>query len=127
MKLLELEPQFRRREIRPCCVGAPGCNVVSEHTQHEWHVAVDGIAEADGIDFLCPKCFAANGGNVGTHHVICWRPRVPADVCPKPGRWEFGGTGYGDLTLTAGSSSILLMGGCCAHFWITNGEIVGLT
>lgn len=37
--------------------------------------------------------------------------RAPPDVDPKPGRWEFHGTGYADLSLVAGSSSILLTSG----------------
>jgi hypothetical protein len=123
LSLSDLEPQFVRREIRPCHVGAPDCHTVSDHTEHEWHVYVDTLAEADGIAFLCPKCFADNSGSRGTHQVLCWRPRVPADVSPKPGRWEFEGTGYDDLSLRAGSSSILLNGGCNAHFWIEHGAI----
>ncbi len=78
---------------------------------------------ADGIDFLCPLCYERNGGPVGTHHVICWRPHVSPDISPKPGRWEFVGSGFHDLTLVAGSSSILLMGGCGAHFWIRQGRV----
>lgn len=74
--------------------------------------------------FLCPKCFAANGGNVGTHSCICWRPCVPQTEDPKPGRWEFEGSGLSDLTLVAGSSSVLLQGGCDAHFFVRAGEIV---
>jgi hypothetical protein len=85
---------------------------------------VESIDEADGVMFLCPVCFQANGGPVGTHAVICWRPRVPSHIDPKPGRWEFEGTGLHDLTLVAGSSSILLTAGCRAHFFIRNGEIV---
>jgi hypothetical protein len=81
------------------------------------------MAEADGIIFLCPKCFQKNGGPVGTHSIICWRPSVPPSVTPGPGRWEFNGTGLDDLSLVAGSSSILLQGGCEAHFLIQNGEI----
>lgn len=88
-------------------------------------MGVDALAEADGVLFLCPKCFEANGGEVGTHSVICWRPRVPPDVCPRPGRWEFHGTGLGDLTLVAGSSSVLLQAGCAAHFCVRAGAIVG--
>ena len=84
---------------------------------------VDSIAEADGIQFFCPKCFEANGGPVGTHMVICWRPRVPSGQKPGPGRWELHGSGYGDLTLIAGSSSVLLTSGCRAHFYIRNGTI----
>jgi len=122
VKLSELEAFFIRREIRPCAPG-PNCSVVSPHTEHEYHVPVDTIIEADGVQFLCPKCFAANSGAIGTHQVICWRPRVPPEVCPKPGRWEFEGTSLSDLTLRAGSSSILLIGGCEAHFFIENGAI----
>jgi hypothetical protein len=90
---------------------------------------VDDIAQADGVWFLCPKCFSANGNSdVGTHWVICWSPKVPQTRNPVPGRWELRGTGLDDLSLVAGSSSILLTGeGCGAHFWITKGEIVGLT
>jgi len=128
VRIRELDAYFVRRSIRPCKVGAPGCNVVSEHSEHEWQVPTENIAEADGVAFMCPKCFLANGGSVGTHWVLCWRPRVPADVAPKPGRWEFVGTMLDDLTLTAGSSSILLSGpGCGAHFWIERGAVVRLT
>lgn len=85
---------------------------------------VDSKAEADGVDFLCPKCFAANGGRVGTHRVTCWNPSVPQTTSPTPGRWDLQGTGFNDLTLVAGSSSVLLIGGCAWHGFITNGEIV---
>lgn len=83
------------------------------------------LDRADAVMFLCPKCFTENGGPVRTHRVICNRPRVP--LIPEkyvgPGRWEFQGTGIDDLTLVAGSSSILLQGGCGAHFFIRNGGI----
>jgi hypothetical protein len=93
---------------------------------HETYRVVDRIEDADGVLFCCPKCFKTNGGPVGTHAVLCWRPRVPADVDPKPGRWEFEGTSLDDLTLVAGSSSVLLTGpGCGAHFHIRSGVIDG--
>ena len=107
MRLRDLEPQFLRRK-----------------SPREWQ-NVDSIEEADGIFFLCPKCFAANGGAIGTHGVMCWRPHVPQDTPPTPGRWEFEGTGYGDLTLVAGSSSVLLTSGCMAHFFVRAGAIFG--
>lgn len=83
---------------------------------------LETIAEARGIMFLCPKCFVANGmSDVGTHHVVCWDPSVPQEVSPGPGRWALTGTGFEDLTLVAGSSSILLLGGCNWHGFIRNG------
>jgi hypothetical protein len=106
MKISELEAQFLK------------CEEGGRTWRH-----VESIGEADGIIFLCPVCFTANKGNIGTHSIICWRPHIPQSVTPGPGRWQFVGTGYGDLTLQAGSSSILLTGGCNAHFFIRNGEI----
>lgn len=106
MRLTDLEPQFLKRED-------------SHHFRF-----IDVMAEADGVEFLCPKCFAANSGRVGTHAVICWQPSVPQDTSPTPGRWTMEGTGFNDLTLVAGSSSILLKSGCEAHFFIRAGEIV---
>lgn len=106
MYLLELEPQFLTRT-----------------TDTSWR-HVESIGEAEGIIFLCPLCFRVNNGPIGTHSVICWTPRVPLTVTPGPGRWEMLGTGYHDLTLRAGSSSVQLLGGCNAHFFITNGEVI---
>ncbi len=108
MQLEQLEPQFLQR------------------TDDMHFRNVETIQEADGIIFLCPKCMqSASMVRPGVHSVICWRPRVPQTTHPIPGRWEFSGTGYADLTLTAGSSSILLTGpGCAAHFFVQNGAIV---
>jgi hypothetical protein len=107
MRLLDLDPCFLRR--------------IDDKSY--WREDVP-FAEADGVLFLCPKCFVTNNGPVGTHSVLCWRPHVPQTMSPKPGRWEFQGTGLEDLTLVAGSSSVLLLGGCCAHFFVRAGEIV---
>lgn len=106
MRLVDLEPTFLK---------------VLNDGAHSMAVP---FSEADGIMFLCPLCFAANGGRVGTHMVICWRPCVPQTVSPVPGRWEFEGTGFTDLTLVAGSSSILLMSGCRWHGYVRNGEVL---
>lgn len=106
MKLAELEPQFVRR------------------TGHDEWEDVDSVDDADGILFLCPKCFETNGGPRRTHMVLCWRPGVPQTQAPRPGRWEMEGTGYDDLTLVAGSSSVFLKGpGCGAHFFVRDGQI----
>jgi len=79
--------------------------------------------DCDGLMFLCPKCFAENGGAVGTHIVICWKPHVPAHISPGPGRWNHRGTGLNDLSLYAGSSSVWLKGGCGWHGFVGNGGV----
>jgi hypothetical protein len=92
-------------------------------TCHEFKL-VENIADADGVEFLCPVCFVRNGNsNVGTHAVICWSPSVPQDTDPTPGRWSMVGSGIDDLTLVASSSSVLLKGGCNAHFFVRHGKI----
>jgi hypothetical protein len=115
MKLTDLQPQFLRYE--------------KDADGKIFYPFVDSIAEAQGIEFLCPKCFVANGGSVGTHGVICWsRSRgVPNDAEPGPGRWKIEGTGYVDLTLNAdppsGARSVQLHAPCNWHGFITNGEV----
>jgi hypothetical protein len=124
MRLSELEPQFLRREER-----------IEEWTRRkedgtdeqvtgprEYQVFVE-LQDADGISFLCPKCFEQNKGSIGTHSVLCWTPKVPPNVDPKPGRWNLVGTSYEDLSLVAGSSSVLLTSGCMAHFVVQNGNV----
>lgn len=124
MKLIDLEPELIKREIRACAgPGTLDCSTVSPHNSHEYHIQIETVDEADGIIFLCPKCFTTNNGSVGTHYVLCWRPRIPPDIAPKPGRWELLGTSINDLSLRAGSSSILLHSDCTAHFFIENGMI----
>jgi hypothetical protein len=88
---------------------------------------VDSLAEADGVSFLCPKCFAANGGRVGTHTVICWfEGKVADDVRPAPGRWTPAGAGIDDLTFVPGEKikavSVQLLGGCDWHGHVANGS-----
>jgi hypothetical protein len=107
MKLVDLEPEFIKLE--------------SEDT---WRcIRSTLVSDADGIIFKCPKCFIKNNGSIGTHSVICWRPQVPLTIHPKPGRWEFVGHSFCDLSLKASSNSVLLFGSCRAHFFIENGMI----
>lgn len=88
---------------------------------------VETIAEAEGIEFLCPKCYHANrDSSVGTHIVVCWAPNVPDTVDPRPGRWVLSGTGFSTLTLKGApgkSASIALQGGCNAHFFVDAGNV----
>ena len=106
MRLRELDAEFIKR-------------IDAQHFEF-----VDALAEADGIKFLCPKCFAENKGPIGAHAVICWSPSVPQDTRPTPGRWTMQGTSIDDLTLVAGSSSVAILGGCKAHFFVRAGAIV---
>lgn len=109
MRLTELDAQFLKVE--------------SETTRRY----VDSISEADGVMFLCPVCWKKNNGSVGTESMICWKPSVPQTVSPKGGRWNLVGTGLDDLTLVAGSSSILVRNGDGSEHWhgfIRNGEVV---
>jgi hypothetical protein len=94
--------------------------LTDERGSHRTDASFD---DCDGISFLCPKCYAANNGPVGTHTVICWKPHVPQTISPKQGRWNFRGTGMHDLTLFAGSSSILLTGGCAWHGFVGFGGV----
>lgn len=93
---------------------------------HKW---VDAMEDAQGVIFLCPKCFAANGGPVGTHSIICWsRSRGnPEERNPKPGRWALRGTSMADLSLDGdapgggGDRSVLLTAGCGWHGFVDDG------
>ena len=113
--LKDLEAKFIRRTVK-----------TRKGESQVIHVTVDTLAEADGICFLCPKCFTENGGNVGTHAIICWFVgKVPDDADPKPGRWVPQGTGLDDLTFVGpNAASVLLLGGCAWHGFIRNGSAV---
>jgi hypothetical protein len=105
----DLEAQFIRYE---------------ERDGHIYHVHVDKLEEADGILFLCPKCFVENAGNLGTHAVICWFVgKVSGDVHPRPGRWVPSGTSYEDLTFVGpAAASVLLTAGCNWHGFVKQGS-----
>ncbi len=108
MKLIDLDPQFLK-------------NLDDVTSQY-----VDTIAEADGIQFLCPVCWKKNGGPVGTHVIHCWNPSVPQTKTPKGGRWNLVGTGFHDLSLVAGSSSVLIKNEDGTEHWhgfVKSGEV----
>lgn len=116
MKFTQLNPHLLRYEKRPDGV---------------YHVEVDTIAECNGVQFLCPKCFETNKGAVGTHSVLCWSQNrgTPDEAAPGPGRWTITGTSVEDLTLggeNGKSDSVLLTSGCGWHGWVKNGEVTSL-
>jgi hypothetical protein len=92
-------------------------------------ITVKTLAEAQGVDLLCPKCFTKNAGNVGTHWItvtFAGRGALDHQGCHgldgKPTRWQVSGTSIEDLTTMP---SILLSGpGCGWHGFIENGAIV---
>ena len=105
MNLTDLDATFRR--------------ILDERTDQE------GVpfAEAQGIRFLCPKCFEANGHKPeGVHSVLCWfaDKDVPDGKSPGPARWQATGTSVEDLTLTP---SVLLTSGCRWHGFVTAGLV----
>lgn len=114
MKLSQLDPCWLR--------------YVAHEDGRIYHYQVDRLHNAQGVQFLCPKCYVANGGEVGTHVIVCWsRTRgTPEDASPGPGRWALHGTDFSNLTLdgdSGASRSVLLQSGCKWHGFITNGEV----
>lgn len=121
MRLVELEPKFVSYVVGVAHEGH-GRNLPDGTIQwggfpcEEIHT-VDSIAEAQGIWFLCPKCFEANAGRVGTHSVeVTFSGKGATDVqgshnlAGQPSRWGMSGTCFDDLVLTP---SILLAGSRC--------------
>lgn len=106
MRLLELEASFLKLKPDGMYLGTP-------------------FSDADGIIFLCPKCFQDAGSKAGVHSIICWfEDRVPDDAKPS-GRWKPVGTGLDDLTFVPGKNplcSVMLLGGCRWHGFIKNGD-----
>lgn len=83
-------------------------------------------AEGQGVLFLCPVCFKANGGPVGTHSIIVWfsnplsGPIAPPEMHPHV-RWTRAGDSIDTLTITP---SIAIIGGCAWHGHVRDGAIV---
>ena len=94
MRLSALEPTFRRH--------APGALGKAE-----------GMADAQGILFLCPACVNKDG-----HSLLVWFADrgVPAEALPAP-RWKATGTTFEDLSLSPSVNA------GCWHGFVTNGEI----
>lgn len=136
MRLTDLEPTFVRYEMQTDTwtrvLGDPKTHKPGDPTEEvtgpREHTILDvPFADAQGIQFLCPKCFLANDGTKGTHGIdVTFADRgVPDDMgahnsAGKPTRWTVTGDRFENLTTTP---SILIEGGCAWHGFITNGEI----
>lgn len=150
MNLVDLQPQFVRYETRiedyEVIAGEAstwrerGCPTEIVNGPREYMAHVESLVEAQGIWFLCPKCYAGNihrlppgatdveGAGIGVHQVqVTFEGRGVKDdqgshgTDGKPTRWNVSGTGYVDLTT---APSILVGPTCGWHGYITNGEIV---
>lgn len=107
MRLVELDPKFLARK--------PTNDVDYPHVLE--HVVT--LAEADGIRFLCPKCFMEHGGPEGTHQI-----RIPfVGRGLGPAGWQVSGTTFSDLTLMPSIALPADGGGCGYHGFVTNGEV----
>lgn len=135
MRLTELEPCFVRYETH-IDTWRTAEGEVTGPREHTILRLVDAaglytgriyFADAQGIHFLCPVCFAKNGGAVGTHWcdvTFEGRGATPSQgshgTDDAPTRWNVTGDSFENLSTTP---SILLIGGCAWHGFITNGEV----
>jgi len=124
MKLTDLYPQFITYGERTITED----DLNPTPYQQKFMTHVDLLAEAQGLQFGCPKCFEKNGGMIGTHLIdVTFRDRGVSDNLGShntegaPSRWAVSGTGYADLTI---QPSVLVQGACGWHGFITNGEII---
>lgn len=134
MRLRELEARFvtlvREERELDICNGDPATWTPEKGSHVErrlvnLYAQASSLAEAHGLWFLCPKCFAEKDGPRGVHSVLCWFVgKVPDEVDPKPGRWMPSGTGIDDLTFVGPSAaSVFLSGpeGCGWHGYVKDG------
>jgi len=141
VRLTELEPEFYRHEsrietyrrvmaevfkVRP--TGPFTDDDIEEVTgPRDWYIPVP-IAQAQGIHFLCPVCFAANKRPIGTHGVqVGFVGKAPPGTFSqgkdgKDSRWNVAGTDFTNLTLTP-SIALDADVGCKWHGFVTNGEV----
>jgi hypothetical protein len=98
---------------------------LTERSRFSW--CVGRILEHEGGLVNDPRDPAGptNFGISQRDHPLLDSRGVPDDAKPGPGRWSLVGTGFDDLTLDGdgGSRSVLLLGGCAWHGFVTNGEV----
>lgn len=132
MKLTELKPQFFRYEMR---TETWDTTTGPKTGPREYRIPVDSINNAHCIHFLCPKCFAAAGNNIGVHFIeVTFSGRgVPDEQgthnkAGKPTRWDVVKSGLGSPVMSTGLDDLtlvpsILIEDCCGwHGYITKGE-----
>lgn len=134
MKLIDLDPMFVRNETRLTTVTmivgdhetwvARGRPTEERIEPRERIIKVDLLEQAQGIWFLCPTCFAKNGGRIGTHSIqVGFHGRGLLDDQSsqnkegKPSRWNVSGTSLEDLSLSPSVDCV------CWHGHVTKGSI----
>lgn len=131
LSFLDLEPVFQRHSIEPA---SPGHGRTLEDGSIQWGgfpatvwPRVKKRRNADRVSFLCPACYRANGGKVGTHRVAIdfIGGMTPDADCThndkgEPVRWTASDDPLPSLTL---SPSIQIIGGCKWHGWVQDGRI----
>lgn len=130
MRLLDLEPKFFDHQVE--LADRYHGRMLPDGTTQWGGFPVDTLHEqaefagADGITFLCPKCFADNGGANGTHLIQLYfengnaSEHLGRDCTGKRVRWSANGTDAADLTL---SPSVHVRTGCGWHGFVKQGEI----
>lgn len=137
--LIQLKPQFIQYETNietwtvvdgdPETWRARGMPTKSKTGPRTTRRFVSNILEAQGILFLCPKCFMGNeraDRAAGCHQCeVTFANKGVADGQGTGNKgksvyWNVSGNGFADLSTTP---SILLIGGCGWHGYITNGVV----
>ena len=130
LSFLDLEPVFQCHSIEPA---SPGHGRTLEDGSIQWGGfpvttwrRVKKRASTDRVSFLCPACYRANGGKVGTHRIGIdfIGGRTPDKDCVhndkgQPVRWTASNDPLATLTL---SPSIQIIGGCTWHGYVRNGR-----
>lgn len=104
---------------------AAGSPTVSKTGPRLYMHQVEALAEAQNLFIQCPKCTAAGEQYIHGVHVPFADRGAPDEAGPhsedgKPIRWNVSGTSsLADLTITP---SILIIGGCGWHGYITDGS-----
>jgi len=108
VRLRDLEAYFTKCRDRPVDMTSwEDTNANPGKTTVRGYRHVETLAEADGVWFLCPKCYVKNGGVLGTHMIAigfadrdCLPGSYSQDRNGVDTRWNVSGADIDSLTLT---------------------------